>query len=281
VNEPAGFTRGQRRVALTWGILCHLSFGAGVLAMFVGLGSGMRFGLGPFRGWPAAAADFLLLAQFPIAHSLLLSKRGRGWLARMAPLGLGSALGTTTYAMIASLQLLMTFVLWSPFGEWSWHPDGMALGLACAVYGFAWLLLLKTMADAGLGVQTGYLGWGSVIRGRRPTYRGFEPRGTFRWVRQPIYVAFALILWSGPVWTADHVLVAIAWSAYCMLAPKHKERRYSAQYGESFAHYRTLVPYWIPRRKPADLTSLARPETSTNATCPSALATTVAARTRA
>jgi protein-S-isoprenylcysteine O-methyltransferase Ste14 len=262
VTGTPEFSGRQRRVALTWGVLCHLSFGAGVLSMIVGLGSGMRTGFGPFHGWGAVLADVLLLAQFPVAHSLLLSTRGRRWLGRMAPLGLGSALGTTTFALIASLQLLAAFLLWSPFSEWSWSPSGPLFVLSCSAYAASWLLLLKTMADAGLGVQTGYLGWGSVIRGRRPKFRGFEPRGTFRWVRQPIYVAFALTMWTGPIWTADHVLLALAWSAYCVLAPAHKERRYHKQYGERFAHYRTLVPYWIPRRRPADLTSLRHVQTA-------------------
>jgi protein-S-isoprenylcysteine O-methyltransferase Ste14 len=206
---------------------------------------------------PAVIADLVLLAQFPVLHSVLLSARGRAWIARLAPLGLGPALGTTTYATIASLQLLTTFVLWSPVGSWQWHPEGALLALSTLAYAGAWLLLLKTMADAGLDVQTGYQGWGAVSRGRKPQFRDFAPRGTFRWVRQPVYVAFALTLWTGPIWTIDHFLIAFVWTTYCVLAPRHKERRYSARYGERFAHYRTLVPYWIPRRRPADLSSLA------------------------
>jgi hypothetical protein len=42
-----------------------------------------------------------------------------------------------------------------------------------------------------------------------------------------------------------------------VIAPRHKERRYSQRYGERFTHYRGLVPYWIPRRRPADLSTLA------------------------
>jgi hypothetical protein len=113
------------------------------------------------------------------------------------------------------------------------------------------------MADAGLDVQTGYHGWGAVSRGRKPVFRDFAPRGSFRWVRQPVYVAFALTLWTGPVWTIDHLLIASVWTIYCVLAPRHKERRYSQRYGERFTHYRGLVPYWIPRRRPADLSTLA------------------------
>lgn len=73
-------------------------------------------------------------------------------------------------------------------------------------------------------------------------------------MRQPVYLAFSLTLWTGPVWTADHLLIAVVWTIYCVVAPRHKERRYARQYGESFASYRAAVPYWIPRRRPVDLT---------------------------
>ena len=171
------FTAAQRRIALAWGIACHLSFAAGVAAMIAGLWSGMTIGLGPFRGGSAFAFDVLLLAQFPILHSILLSSRGRRWIARLAPLDLGPSLATTTFATIASWQLLATFLLWSPIGSiwsaagsssgesWRWSPHGSALIAMSAVYAASWLLLLKTMSDAGLGVQTGYLGWGAVRRG--------------------------------------------------------------------------------------------------------------------
>lgn len=250
------YTPAQRRVALAWGAVCHLSFLVAVTVMMAGLYTGMAHGLGPWRGSAAAVADLALMMQFPVAHSLLLSKRGRGVLAGLAPLGLGADLATTTYATIASWQLLLTFVLWSPIGEGGWTPDGAALVASSLLFGASWLLLLKTMTDAGLEVQTGFLGWGSVFRGRRPKFRAFNPRGTFRWVRQPIYVAFALILWTAPAWTLDRVLLATVWTAYCIIAPLHKERRYRVTHGELFERYRALVPYWLPRRRPVDLGAL-------------------------
>ncbi|HEY2774401.1 MAG TPA: isoprenylcysteine carboxylmethyltransferase family protein [Candidatus Binatia bacterium] len=248
----------HRRVALAWGIACHLSFAAAVASMIAGLYTGMRVGIGTLQGSAGAAADALLLVQFPVLHSLLLSRGGRRALARLAPSGLGAALGTTTFATIAAWQLLATFVLWSPLSTWQMAPRGIALAGASLAYAASWLLLLRTMMDAGLGVQTGYLGWGSVVRGKTPRYSAFEPRGTFRWVRQPVYVAFALILWTAPVWTLDHLIVAVAWTGYCVLAPLHKERRYLALYGERFERYRSRVPYWVPRSRPADLADLGR-----------------------
>lgn len=251
------FSRAQRLVAVGYGLACHTAFAAGVGAMAAGLYGGLRIGRTPLHGVAALAFDLALLAQFAVAHSLLLSARGRPWLDRLAPLGLGPALRTTTFALLSSLQLGLTFVAWAPLGATWWEPHGPLRIALVAAYAASWALLLRTMADAGLGIQTGALGWTAVLRGRAPLHGSFPARGTFRHVRQPIYVAFACILWTGPVWTPDHLVVAVGWTAYCLLGPTFKERRYAGFYGARFERYRALVPYWLPRLRPVDLSALA------------------------
>jgi protein-S-isoprenylcysteine O-methyltransferase Ste14 len=72
-------------------------------------------------------------------------------------------------------------------------------------------------------------------------------RGLFRIIRQPIYVAFALTLWTVPVWTPDQLVLAVSYTAYCLLAPRTKERRFAARYGDRFRRYQATVPYALPR----------------------------------
>lgn len=253
------YSPAQRLVAVAFGLACHVAFAAGVAAMIVGLYTGMTMGRGPWHGVAAIAANGVLLAQFALLHSLLLSERGRRWLTRLVPLGLGAPLATTTYALVASLQLLVTFGLWSPIGKVLWAPTGRLLWVYTGAYAVAWVLLLRTMADAGLAEQTGFRGWGAVAQGQRPHYRAFAPRGTFRYVRQPVYIAFALTLWTAPMWTVDHIVLAVVWTLYCVVAPRLKEQRYLAWYGERFERYRSLVPYWVPSTRRLDDAALERP----------------------
>jgi len=114
----------DRFLALLYGGVCHLSFLAGAAAMVFALHEGLRTGLGPFEGWAALAANAALVLQFPLLHSLLLSKRGRPWLAKLAPASLARPLGTTLFATFASLQLLAVFLLWSPSGVVLFEPSG-------------------------------------------------------------------------------------------------------------------------------------------------------------
>ena len=239
--------RAEVAVALSWGALTHALFALAVVTMWLGLHDGLAGGAGGLEGWPAAAANAALVLQFPLLHSWLLSGRGRALLARAAPLGLGRALAPTTFAATASLQALATFALWSPSGVVLARGDGAASWAWEAAYAASWVFLLRALHDAGPGLQTGFVGWSSVVRGRKPEFGPFPTHGTFACCRQPVYLGFALTLWTGPVHTLDGLALATVWSAYCALGPLHKERRYRAWYGERYAAYQARVPYMFPR----------------------------------
>jgi methanethiol S-methyltransferase len=238
---------GARRIALAlaMGVVCHLAFAAGVLAMIVAMFFGLSESLGTVP-WPrAAVANAALILQFPLAHSLLLTGPGGRALARLG--AHGATLSTTSYAIIASFQLLALFALWTPSGVVWWRAEGAVFWALTGAYAASWLLLLKASFDAGAEVQSGALGWMSLLARVRPVFPDMPTQGLFRLIRQPIYVAFSLTLWTVPVWTPDQLALAIAFTAYCLLAPRLKERRFAARYGDRFHRYRAAVPYALPR----------------------------------
>jgi protein-S-isoprenylcysteine O-methyltransferase Ste14 len=138
------------------------------------------------------------------------------------------------------------FALWSPTGTIWWQARGVTLVGLSALYAAAWLLLAKSMVDAGLSLQTGSLGWTALLRGRKPVYPPMPTTGLFRLTRQPIYVAFALTLWTVPTWTPDQLVLALTLTAYCLVAPRFKEARFRRIYGAAFDAYSRIVPYWLP-----------------------------------
>ena len=245
LRPPAG--AGRIALAVGLGVLCHALFAAGVLAMIVAMFFGLSKGLGTVP-WPMAAlANAALILQFPLAHSLLLTGPGGRLLARLIPGPHGQTLATTTYAIIASAQLLALFALWTPSGIVWWRAEGPLFWAITAAYGASWLILLKASFDAGAEVQSGALGWMSLLARIKPVFPDMPTRGLFRLIRQPIYVAFALTLWTVPVWTPDQFALAVSFTAYCLIAPRLKERRFAARYGDRFAQYRAAVPYVLPR----------------------------------
>jgi methanethiol S-methyltransferase len=237
----------RRFTAVVAALVCHTTFVVAVGAMFVGLWNGMGVGVGPFHGSSAWIANALLLLQFPLFHSLALSSRGRAFMARLVPRGHGRTLAPTTFAAFAALQALVTFGLWSPSGVELWRPEGAWYWAWVVPYAGAWIFLLMALRDGGIGLQSGAIGWQALWAGRAPRFGGMPTSGTFAICRQPIYLGFALTLWTGPVWTADHLFIALVWTAYCAIGPILKERRFRARYGAAFEDYRASTPYFLPK----------------------------------
>ncbi|MEZ6015090.1 MAG: isoprenylcysteine carboxylmethyltransferase family protein [Planctomycetota bacterium] len=239
----------QRLVAVGYGLATHGLFGLAVTAMVAGLATGMGTGFGTLHGPAAWTANALLALQFPVLHSLFLAARGREWLGRLAPRGLRRDLATTLFALFASVQVLATFALWSPSGEVWYAPHGGLRGASLTLYAASWLLVMKSMQDAGLALQSGALGWMAVVRGQRPKYPPLPTRGLFAHWRQPIYTSFASALMTAPIWTPDRALLVAVWGAYCLIGPRLKEQRFLSVHGAAFARYQASHPYWLPRIK--------------------------------
>ena len=245
LRPPSGV--GRIALALALGVLCHSLFAAAVLAMMAAMFFGMSESFGAVP-WPwALLANAALIVQFPLVHSLLLTGRGGRVVTRLIPGPHGTTLATTTYAIIASAQLLALFALWTPSGIVWWRAEGFMFWAISTAYAASWLLLLKASFDAGAEVQSGALGWMSLMARKRPIFPDMPTEGLFRLIRQPIYVAFALTLWTVPVWTPDQMVLAVCYTAYCLFAPRLKERRFASRYGGHFEAYRASVPYVAPR----------------------------------
>jgi len=234
-------------IAVIYGLLCHGLFAFGIGTMVVMMYFGMSRSLGtapsPWGWWLNGA----LLGQFVLGHSFLLSVRGQKLLKRLAPESLGSDLSTTTYALVASIQVGLLFAFWTPSGVVLWKATGWAQGLLTILYLSSWLLLFKAMRDAGFALQTGYLGWSAVVHNQRPVHPKILDRGLFQYCRQPIYVGFSLTTWTVPTWTPDQVFIASMLTLYCLVGPRFKEKRYQAFHGDKYTTYASHVPYWLPR----------------------------------
>jgi protein-S-isoprenylcysteine O-methyltransferase Ste14 len=236
----------RQTTAIVYGVLCHVFFLAGVAMMIVMMYFGMSLSFGRLQAPWAWIANGALLFQLPLMHSFLLTDKGRALLKQLAPAGLGADLSTTTFVLIASLQVLTLFALWTPTGIVWWQAQGTLLIVMSGLYGAAWLLLGKAMSDAGLGLQMGYLGWWAVLQDKKPVYPAMPETGLFRVTRQPIYVAFTLTVWTVPTWTPDQLVVALTLTLYCLIGPLFKEARFLRIHGPKFDIYRRRVPYWLP-----------------------------------
>jgi protein-S-isoprenylcysteine O-methyltransferase Ste14 len=52
----------------------------------------------------------------------------------------------------------------------------------------------------------------------------------------------------------------MSYTAYCLLAPRLKERRFETRYGARFRRYRDRVPYILPRPRKSDQSPVEQPD---------------------
>ncbi len=256
VSDLSPFAR--RSIALAYGAVCHAIFGLAALTMIVVMGSGMTLGQGRLPEPWSWVANTALLLQLPLGHSLLLTDRGRRILKRFAPKSVASDMAPTVYVIIAALQLLALFALWTPSGVVWWQADGALLPVFLLLFAASWALLGISNLTSGIELQSGFNGWSAVFRGRRVSYPDLPTRGIFRFTRNPIYLSFALTTWTVPVWTPDQLFVAMVLTGYCVIGPLFKEARYRRIHGARFEAYARNVPYFLPRLTPAPLEDRAR-----------------------
>ena len=254
-NDPYTSYTARRSLALAYGLACHGLFVLGVGMMIFQMYFGMSRSFGTLIAPWSWAVNTLLILQFPLAHSLLLSKPGRKLLRYLAPPAYALGLSSTSYVIVASAQVLLLFSAWSFSGTLWWQASGAWVWALSLLYAASWLLLGKAILDAGITLQTGWLGWWSVFRNRPPAYPGMPARGLFRFCRQPIYLAFALTLWTVPTWTPDQLLLALTLTAYCLIGPLFKEARFAKVFGQAFADYKSTHPYFLPWPPPSHNTA--------------------------
>ena len=87
-----------------------------------------------------------------------------------------------------------------PSGAIWWWAQGITLGVICSLNALSWIMLMSANFDAGAEVQSGELGWMSLARKIRPVFPDMPTTGLFRGIPPPIYVAFALTIWTVPVY---------------------------------------------------------------------------------
>lgn len=233
-------------IAYCVGITCHVLFALAICVMAYALFEGLTVSFFPI-GENGRVLNILLLAQFPLLHSFLLSKKGRRILEVPYPKEIAKDLSTTTFSLISSLQLLLVFLLWTPNQQIWFSPSGSILYIWTSFYIASWILLIVALSEAGMAMQTGSLGWWAVAHGKKPEYPKLCEKGLHNQCRHPIYLAFSLIILTAPIWSFDHLAISIVWVTYCFLGPLLKEQRYNKMLKNEYQLYQKNTPYMLPK----------------------------------
>jgi len=192
---------------------------------------------------PALAIDLGLLALFAVQHSVMARPAFKRMWTRVVP----EPLERPIYVLASSLCLIAMFALWQPLGGVVWSLESpLARGLAYAVFGFGWGLVLLTTFLINhfdlFGLRQVWL----ALRGRPYTRLRFVEPGPYKLVRHPLYLGWLCAFWATPTMSAAHLVFAIMTTAYILVAIQLEERDLVAEHGEAYDSYRRRVPMLVP-----------------------------------
>ena len=237
-------------LALCYGIACYaLAMGA-LLYLFGFLGSvlvpkSIDSGV-PVEFGEALVIDVTLLTSFGVLHSVMARPRFKMWWTRIVP----RSVERSTFVLVASASLSLLYWQWRPLDEIVWSATAhwavvlwwtiYALGIAIL---FAATFVIDHFDMFGLRQV-----WMNLSR-KSYTEPGFRVAFFYGRIRHPIYLGFLATFWATPRMTLGHLLFAIVWSAYIVIAVRYEEHDLVSLYGSDYVRYRRSVPMLIPRIK--------------------------------
>lgn len=195
----------------------------------------------------AVVANCALLILFGLVHSLMARPFFIQALRRMAPVALDRSL----YIFVASTQLALIVVFWTPLPAPLWSIASQWGTLAVlSLFALANLLLIWAIFSLDPWHFFGLRQVFSPAAVAPP----FSLRGPYRHVRHPIQAGLIIALWATPSMTVGHALLAGTLTLYSICASLFLEERDLVDtIGPAYRTYRrevsALLPFSLLRRR--------------------------------
>lgn len=238
----------QRTFFLVYGVLSYLCFIQvyAYMAAFFGDFVVPKTINRPFGDSPATAVviNLALILVFSLQHSVM----ARPWFKRIWTRIVPEPIERSTYVLFSCAAVILLLWAWHPINVVIWNVTNPLIRSAIwTLFALGWFAvpsvsLLINHFDL-FGVRQVWL------HARKKPYTSLPFRTPFlyRFVRHPLYVAWALAFWSTPTMTLGHLLMAAALTAYMVVAVVYEERDLVDHFGEQYVAYRREVPKFVPR----------------------------------
>ena len=240
----------KRYLTLIYAALAYFGF----LGLFLyWLGFLINFGVpkaidGEARGSfiMAAVINISLVLIFSIQHSLMARPAFKKVWTQFIP----KHLERSTYVLMSNLALAFLFFAWQPMGGVIWNVENFyvktvlyVLFAAGALTVVATSFLINHFDLFGLRQAWFY------FKGQEYKHLKFSTPGPYKVVRHPLYVGWLMTLWITPLMTIAHLVFALAFTLYILVAIGFEERDLENTFGSLYARYRKQTPMLLPSIK--------------------------------
>lgn len=153
------------------------------------------------------------------------------------------------YSITSGVALFLVVAAWQTSSTSIVVLQGVERWVAQSLAALAFLLFvisaisLLTFDPLGLRPLTAHL------RNRQYSPAAFVVRGSYRWVRHPLYSCVIVMLWTEPTVNADRLLFNILWTAWIVVGTYLEERDLCREFGDQYREYQRRVPMLVPRFK--------------------------------
>ena len=235
-----------RITAFAYGVICYVIFFVTFLYLIGFIGNiAVPRGIDSPPLVPLAQALLVnlgLILLFALQHSVMARPTFKRWWNRFVP----KSVERSTYVLLSSVALAALMYFWQPVGGTVWHVDNTILrGVIFSIFGAGVVIVLISTFLINhfdlFGLRQVYL----RLKNREYTQLPFGTPGLYKIVRHPLYVGWLLTFWATPTMTVTHLVLAIGWTAYILIAIQLEERNLMAAHPE-YHEYRKRVPMLIP-----------------------------------
>ena len=247
----------KRLVFFAYSLIAYALF-LGVFLYTVGFVGNFRFELLP--GWvfvprsldlggergstgQALLVDALLLGAFAVQHSGMARRGFKQRWTRLVP----PTIERATYVLFSSVALAAVLGFWRPLGFAVWTAGDPAVRTALVLVSLiGWLTALAATFHIHHFELFGLRQTWSALLGRELPPPRFVTPGLYRHVRHPLYLGFLVAFWATPVMTVGHLVFALGFTGYILVAIQFEERDLVREYGPAYLKYREQVPMLAP-----------------------------------
>lgn len=232
---------------------CRSSYLMMTLAGIMGGIPSIFFGVFLYKGLPSQMdlglneqtnlyIDTLLCFLFFFQHSFMIRKGFRKWLSGfMSPNYIGAF-----FSVFSGLFLLILMLFWQKSASFQFEFDGMLYWLIRALFFLSIIGFYITIRSLRPFDPFGIREILRHLKGKASTGSFFTVRGTYQWVRHPLYFFSLLMIWAQVSVTTDRLLFNGLWTLWIIIGTFLEERDLIASFGDEYRNYQRNVPMLIP-----------------------------------
>ncbi|MBX2815006.1 MAG: hypothetical protein KTR24_03375 [Saprospiraceae bacterium] len=185
-----------------------------------------------------------LLVLFTIQHSGMARKSYKDNTDHVVP----KHFQRSVYVVISGALCVIIALFWRPLPGmiWSVAPGSIASYVLQTGFfvGIATLLFSTFLINHFelFGLQQAYLN----MKERSAAASTFKEVLLYRFVRHPLYLGFAMILWCSPTMSMTHFMLSLGMTGYLYLGMYLEEIDLVREFGDRYLEYKKRVPQLIP-----------------------------------